>query len=47
MPPRSTPTARPADVNKPWVPRLCKAFQSPKVKTLVEAAFSGALVPAF
>jgi D-methionine transport system substrate-binding protein len=38
---------RTADKDKPWVPRLVKAFQSPEVKKLIEASFSGSLVPAF
>ena len=38
---------RTQDVGKPWVPKLVKAFQSPEVKKLVEASFSGSMVPAF
>lgn len=38
---------RTADKDKPWVPKLVKAFQSPEVKKLVEGSFSGSLVPAF
>lgn len=36
-----------ADKDKPWVPKLVKAFQSPEVKKLVETSFSGSMVPAF
>ena len=38
---------RTADKDKPWVPKLVKAFQSPEVKALVEASFSGSMVAAF
>jgi len=38
---------RTQDKDKPWVPKLVKAFQSPEVKKLVESSFSGSLVPAF
>jgi len=38
---------RTQDVSKPWVAKLVKAFQSPEVKKLVEASFSGSMVPAF
>jgi len=38
---------RTQDVGKPWVAKLVKAFQSPEVKKLVEASFSGSMVPAF
>lgn len=38
---------RVADKDKPWVPKLVKAFQSPEVKKLVETSFSGSMVPAF
>jgi D-methionine transport system substrate-binding protein len=38
---------RTADKDKPWVPKLVKAFQSPEVKKLVESSFNGSLVPAF
>jgi len=38
---------RTADKDKPWVPKLVKAFQSPEVKKLVESSFGGSLVPAF
>lgn len=38
---------RSADKDKPWVPKLVKAFQSPEVKKLVQGSFSGSMVPAF
>ena len=38
---------RTADKDKPWVPKLVKAFQSPDVKKFVEANFAGSLIPAF
>lgn len=38
---------RTADKDKPWVPKLIKAFQSPEVRQLVESQFSGSMVPAF
>lgn len=38
---------RTVDMNKPWVPKLVKAFQSPEVKKLVEGSFAGSLVAAF
>jgi len=38
---------RTQDVGRPWVAKLVKAFQSPEVKKLVEASFSGSMVPAF
>jgi len=38
---------RTEDKDKPWVATLVKAFQSPEVKQLVEASFSGSMVPAF
>ena len=42
-----TLTVRTADVGKPWVAKLVKAFQSPEVKAFVQANFSGSMVPAF
>lgn len=38
---------RTEDKDKPWVATLVKAFQSPEVRQLVEASFSGSMVPAF
>lgn len=38
---------RTVDKDKPWVPKLVKAFQSPEVRKLVETSFGGSLVPAF
>jgi D-methionine transport system substrate-binding protein len=38
---------RSADKDKPWVPKLVKAFQSAEVRQLVERQFSGSLVAAF
>jgi D-methionine transport system substrate-binding protein len=38
---------RTQDKDKPWVPKLVKAFQSPEVKKLVESNFAGSMVPAF
>ncbi len=38
---------RTADKDKPWVPKLVKAFQSPEVRQLVQSQFSGSMVPAF
>ncbi|MES1163040.1 MAG: MetQ/NlpA family ABC transporter substrate-binding protein [Rhizobacter sp.] len=38
---------RTQDKDKPWVPKLVKAFQSPEVKKLVESSFAGSMVPAF
>jgi D-methionine transport system substrate-binding protein len=38
---------RTQDAGKPWVAKLVKAFQSPEVKTFVQANFSGSMVPAF
>jgi D-methionine transport system substrate-binding protein len=38
---------RTADVGKPWVARLVRAFQSPEVKQFVETRFAGSMVPAF
>ncbi|WP_280152032.1 MetQ/NlpA family ABC transporter substrate-binding protein [Piscinibacter sp. XHJ-5] len=38
---------RTADKDKPWVPKLVKAFQSQEVRQLVEGSFSGSLVAAF
>jgi D-methionine transport system substrate-binding protein len=38
---------RTADKDKPWVPKLVKAFQSPEVKKFVESTFSSSMVPAF
>jgi len=38
---------RTQDLGKPWVAKLVKAFQSPEVKTFVQANFSGSMVPAF
>ena len=38
---------RSADKDKPWVPRLVKAFQSPEVRAFVSDRFAGSMVPAF
>lgn len=38
---------RTADKDKPWVPKLVKAFQSPEVRRFVETTFAGSMVPAF
>ncbi|MBL0728614.1 MetQ/NlpA family ABC transporter substrate-binding protein [Piscinibacter sp. HJYY11] len=38
---------RTQDKDKPWVPKLVKAFQSPEVKAFVQSSFNGSLVPAF
>ena len=38
---------RTGDKDKPWVPKLVKAFQSPEVKAFVAEKFSGSMVPAF
>lgn len=38
---------RTADKDKPWVPKLVRAFQSPEVRKFVEGSFNGSLVAAF
>jgi D-methionine transport system substrate-binding protein len=38
---------RSADKDKPWVPKLVKAFQSPEVRAFVSDRFAGSMVPAF
>ncbi len=38
---------RTGDKDKPWVPKLVRAFQSPEVKAFVAEKFSGSMVPAF
>lgn len=38
---------RTQDKDKPWVPKLLKAFQSPEVKQFVASTFAGSIVPAF
>lgn len=38
---------RTSDLDKPWVPKLVKAFQSPEVRRFVETQFAGSLVVAF
>jgi len=38
---------RTQDKDKPWVPKLVKAFQSPEVRQFVTSKFAGSMVPAF
>ena len=38
---------RTQDKDKPWVPKLLKAFHSPEVKQFVASTFAGSIVPAF
>jgi D-methionine transport system substrate-binding protein len=38
---------RTQDKDKPWVPKLVRAFQSPEVKQFVQSNFAGSMVPAF
>lgn len=38
---------RTEDKDKPWVPKLVRAFQSPEVRKLVESTLGGSLIPAF
>lgn len=38
---------RTADKDKPWVPKLVRAFQSEEVRRFVDTQFNGSAVPAF
>jgi len=38
---------READKNKPWVPKLLKAYQSEEIRKFIEVEFKGSVLPGF